>query len=151
MDMKNCAKCKIEKNTSEFYKDKNMKFGVGSRCKDCINAQNKSSDKSSRRKEANEKFKQENPDYHADYNLKWNYGITLAQKIQMFDDQNGSCANQECPTVFEDVSKAHVDHNHKTGEVRKLLCQHCNQALGHLRENARTIHGLGKYIEDYNV
>ncbi|HUV84598.1 MAG TPA: hypothetical protein VMV86_02765 [Methanosarcinales archaeon] len=34
--MKKCSKCKISKDTSEFYKDNSKKDGLRSHCKDCV-------------------------------------------------------------------------------------------------------------------
>lgn len=55
------------------------------------------------------------------------YGITLEQYEQMLTAQNGVCAI--CGRIPTGRS-LHVDHNHKTGEVRGLLCHSCNFAIG---------------------
>lgn len=39
-----------------------------------------------------------------------------------------------------------VDHNHRTGTVRGLLCPKCNTALGLLEENEERIFKLLDYI-----
>lgn len=66
--------------------------------------------------------------------LKYNYGITHQQYEELFKQQNGCCAI--CGNV-EEVEicgrrTLSVDHNHKTGKVRGLLCRKCNRALGEL-------------------
>ena len=43
----------------------------------------------------------------------------------MFDEQQGRCAICEIPQ--EELNhKLCVDHNHKTGKVRQLVCRRCN-------------------------
>ena len=55
------------------------------------------------------------------------YGITPRQVLDMLASQDANCAI--CETTFEDVRWV-VDHCHKTGEVRGLLCSRCNTWLG---------------------
>lgn len=57
--------------------------------------------------------------------LKLRYGITLDQYNQLLEEQNHSCAVcQKHKSQFK--YNLHVDHNHETGEIRGLLCYHCN-------------------------
>ena len=56
------------------------------------------------------------------------YGITLEQRDQMVTNQAGRCAI--CTDLFTGV--VHVDHDHKTGALRGILCPTCNQQLGRL-------------------
>ncbi len=44
-----------------------------------------------------------------------------------------------------------VDHDHKTGKVRGLLCNCCNVALGMVRDNSKILREMIKYLKaDYN-
>lgn len=53
------------------------------------------------------------------------YGITLDQYNQLLKSQGGGCGI--CGKSPEDEGKAlAVDHDHKTGEVRGILCSYCN-------------------------
>jgi hypothetical protein len=81
-----------------------------------------------------------------DVNLKQNYGITLAKFDKMFDAQNGKCAI--CGNVFEsrDGRGVHVDHDHKTGTLRDLLCNHCNHMIGHAMENPEILSNAIAYL-----
>ena len=55
------------------------------------------------------------------------YGITVEQYGQMFEKQNGLCKICGEPGISRRLA---VDHCHKTGKVRGLLCWKCNMCLG---------------------
>jgi len=56
------------------------------------------------------------------------YGVTKPIWDLMLKNQNGHCALcNKIPTV--------VDHNHKTGKTRGLLCSSCNFKIGALEED----------------
>ena len=58
--------------------------------------------------------------------LRKKYGITLAVYNEMLKDQHDSCAL--CGKHKSNFKKSlHVDHNHKTGQVRGLCCYYCNK------------------------
>lgn len=58
--------------------------------------------------------------------------------------QGGVCAGCGKPPYG---SRLAVDHCHKTGRIRGLLCWLCNKAIGILRDRARTLSNLGAYLE----
>lgn len=74
---------------------------------------------------------------HYDYNLKRRYGITLQDKIQMFEDQGKCC--KICRKEGEDHMGFHVDHCHDLGHVRGILCNECNAGLGMFKDNIDTV------------
>lgn len=43
------------------------------------------------------------------------------------------------------------DHNHKTGKFRGWICQNCNTALGHARDNVETFQRLIAYLQADNL
>ena len=84
------------------------------------------------------------PDKYRNIELKKWYGITLDDKRNMFDKQDGKCAI--CSTNFIDFNKAHVDHNHITKKVRGLLCRNCNLVLGHAQDNFQVLQKAALYL-----
>lgn len=80
--------------------------------------------------------------------LKLKFGMTLEEYDLMLTNQQGCC--KVCGDHIEDLSKfLAVDHNHITGNVRGLLCNRCNVALGMLREDTNIMKNLIKYVEEY--
>jgi hypothetical protein len=66
------------------------------------------------------------------------YGLTIEDYDRMLVDQNGLCAI--CSTDKPGGQGCfHVDHNHTTGKVRKLLCTTCNSMLGMVNDDPRIL------------
>ncbi len=76
--------------------------------------------------------------------LKTKYGLTLEEYDSMVIAQEGRCAicNKEEPNG----RNLHVDHNHKTGRIRKLLCKRCNAALGLVDESPQILSAMKDYL-----
>lgn len=72
------------------------------------------------------------------------YGLTEVAFREMFQRQRGACAI--CRTVFKRKSQMHVDHCHRTGKVREILCNKCNTTLGHVREDLNFLESLAEYL-----
>ncbi len=77
--------------------------------------------------------------------LKRLYGITWEDKVRMYQEQQGLCGLCSLPLPAE-ISRAHVDHNHLTGEVRKLLHKHCNTVVAFFEEDSIRINSLLDYL-----
>lgn len=65
------------------------------------------------------------------------YGLTPESFAELIAKQNGLCAI--CSEPLPERLHRHVDHCHKTGRVRGVLCQLCNVLLGMAKENPRTL------------
>ena len=82
--------------------------------------------------------------------LKRKYGITLIEYHKMLEEQKGVCKICGKPSTAKDryggVKKLHVDHNHKTGEIRGLLCVKCNQAIGLFGESKEVLQNAIFYL-----
>ena len=102
----------------------------------------------------NKEWRNKNPDklalYHRKKHLGTMYGITIEQFESMWGVQKGRCANYKCDEVLSMENGGHaVDHSHKTGKVRAILCRSCNVALGLMKDDMTKISGLISYIERY--
>ena len=82
--------------------------------------------------------------------LKNVYGITLDDYNRMFNEQNGKCAI--CQRHQNELTKSLcVDHNHKTKQIRALLCITCNTDLASVENRLEEMTNyLNKYRKDVN-
>lgn len=73
-------------------------------------------------------------------NLKSRYGIMRDDYEKMLVAQGGGCA------ICGGTEKLVVDHNHKTGVVRGILCFGCNVAIGHMLEDTARLRKAVAYL-----
>jgi hypothetical protein len=71
------------------------------------------------------------------------YDLSVVEHRNLFAQQNGVCA------ICREASDRglYVDHCHRTGRVRALLCHHCNSAIGFLRESPLLARAAAMYLE----
>ena len=118
-----CRYCKQERPLSQFAKYKKLACGYDTICKEC---------------------------------QKWrmkltNYGITKEQYDAMLAEQNNACAICGCGPDSNRCTHGHlaVDHCHTHGNVRALLCDHCNQALGRMNDQPALLVAAAAYLEKF--
>lgn len=85
-------------------------------------------------KEANAKWKADNPRSVKNMYLKGKYGISLDQYDEFYASACGMCeicssSVEHIMTASKVTDKACLDHCHKTGVVRGILCSYCNRSL----------------------
>jgi len=80
---------------------------------------------------------------HAD-TLRRKYGLTVDDYNARLSAQGGGCAI--CRKEQDGGKKLVVDHCHETGVVRGLLCDGCNQAIGRLGDNSRSVQRAVSYL-----
>lgn len=73
------------------------------------------------------------------------YGLDGDAFVDMLVAQRGRCAI--CYGELGDKSRPHVDHCHKTGKVRAILCSRCNRGLGNVNDNPALLRAMADYIE----
>lgn len=80
--------------------------------------------------------------------LKNEYSISLFDYNEMFIKQNGCCfifgINQK-----DLKRKLAVDHCHKTGKIRSLLCILCNIGLGSFKDNLNNLEKAIEYLKSH--
>lgn len=98
-----------------------------------------------RRRQANPtKYREMNKRSQRKSNLLISYGLTIEEYELLFDKQGRVCAI--CKLPKENKRNYHVDHDHKTGIVRGILCHHCNLMLGNARDNTTYLLAAVDYL-----
>lgn len=72
------------------------------------------------------------------------YGLKDGQYEELYAAQGGVCAI--CRRATGKVRKLAVDHDHKTGYVRGLLCKPCNSVLAHFRDDINAAGRVFSYL-----
>lgn len=73
------------------------------------------------------------------------YDLTPEQYAQMLEAQDGKCAI--CRHEFTGENRdTNVDHCHKTGKVRGILCPDCNRGLGLFRDDPVLLQRALEYV-----
>lgn len=78
--------------------------------------------------------------------FKKKYGLALETYNIMEKEQGGVCAICSRCEMPKNKKYLFVDHSHKTGEVRGLLCMHCNNMLGHAKDNPNILKNAIYYL-----
>lgn len=98
-------------------------------------------------------WKERNPEHVKQYrkrvaNLR-RYDLTWEQREAMFEAQGRKCAS--CGSLTpRNKNDWHIDHCHKTGKVRGILCLPCNVALAKVNDSVEHLKQLITYIEAHN-
>ena len=115
-----CTKCKVDKPLSaEYFPLHNKtKSGFDSWCRIC------------RREYRN-----------ANSRGKYRHMIT-DEHLQQIKEETKECV------ICGSDEKLVVDHDHKTGKVRGMLCNHCNRGLGHFRDDPELLEFAAQYLRE---
>lgn len=147
--MKTCTKCKLEKDESEFYKRSKRRGGIASWCKICasIDATVRQKANPEKHRKSTIKWYKNNPEKVKKNRLNWvknnpekerqrhrtyKYNMLQEEYNNLLEEQKNVraiCGKPETRVRNEHITLLSVDHNHKTGKNRGLLCTKCNTAL----------------------
>jgi hypothetical protein len=168
-----CTYCKKEKPLDQFYPRSDGKYGVLSICKVCSSEdvkkrhhlkyktdpeyREKIKKRDRERNTAKWKIKSKDMEWmknrrerRANSKLKMKHGIIveLGTRGRMIQSQSGRC--MICNSPFKSNSDAHLDHNHKTGQIRDILCCNCNHGLGMFKDNPDIIRQAEQYLRKWS-
>jgi len=153
-----CIDCGKLLAIKDFYEDKIVKDGYKNQCKECCK---KRSRKQGPRIKEKQGYYKKNKEKVLKRNKKWNEENFYCSKseipfkqrkeawIRLFKEQDGCCAI--CKIHQSELDKRLcIDHNHKTGKIRGLLCGNCNSTIGFAKEHiSNLIRAIG-YLRKYN-
>jgi hypothetical protein len=163
-----CKKCGVELTTENWYPlDRRDNWYI---CHNCRKAYLRKKYRTGGKKKQKERLMKQTPEEKAN-RLKqmsdWGkthrleqrvgrYGLTEEEFKTMFDKQGGACAL--CGGLFVITARPDVmgipptiDHDHKTGEVRGLLCANCNKGLGFFFDDITLLSKAIAYLQKLKV
>ncbi|MFP3967298.1 endonuclease VII domain-containing protein [Actinomadura fulvescens] len=129
--MKYCPRCQETKPLEAFGRNRSEKSGLTAYCRPCHTA-------------AMTEIKERTHGGQRNYMLKRRYGITVEDVERMAAEQGGVCI------ICLRSDPKHVDHGHKTGKVRGLLCFSCNGALGQFGDDVERLRAAAKYLDRHS-
>jgi hypothetical protein len=75
------------------------------------------------------------------------YGLAPGDYERLLASQGGRCAVTGCRATGK-TKRLAVDHDHRTGEVRGILCGVHNQLIGYNRDNPEAFRSLADYLDN---
>lgn len=139
MDSKKCSTCKEVKPVSDFHKCKANKDGLQTSCKVCKNR-------------AARKWQQDNPERHR---AIWQKSYAKKSVEQRRAERYGISVEELQALINREVCdicgkkperRLVIDHCHREGNVRGVLCDQCNTALGLLDDDVERMRKAIEYI-----
>jgi hypothetical protein len=116
---KRCSKCRAWKSHDQFQKNNANLMNLSNLCATCQYA----------------------------YDIKRRYGLDWEEFTGLLAKQGGGCAICGATKGNEKSDRLFVDHDHKTGKVRGLLCHQCNCMLGYSRDEVSNLRRGIQYLE----
>ncbi len=141
-----CRKCGIPKDKDSFHPMRGKRAIHGYRYSLCIQCSR--ANYATRRKVWNANNVERVQASRRRIQFKKNYGITI-------EDYNSILSMQGCVCAICGGSRSKsdkwknlaVDHSHKTGQVRGLLCMECNAGLGSFLDSPDLLEKAAAYIK----
>jgi len=131
--VKQCRRCKTTKPRAAFTKDARSTDGLQGTCRECCSAR---------------RAEQRSPEKNFKANLKAQYGMTVEEYDSLDAAQGGMCAIcGRKDSGRAGTSRLSVDHDHKSGQVRGLLCHYCNTAIGAFQDSPELLASAILYLE----
>ena len=146
MAKKKCSKCGDPRPLGQFNNNAAKPDGKQSWCKRCCAAQKKTpSGRASNRISFAKWHKEQKTDDPAgyytrrrEYNLRYLYDLSPQEYEQLHRKQKGLCAickQPETARLRGVLRRLSVDHCHREGHIRGLLCCRCNRMIGMVRDD----------------
>lgn len=143
---KTCTRCGEEKSRTEFHQDKRYAGGLASWCKACMawNSRRYAARYPDRKVARATAWNKANPDKRKAMQQRARlkqYGLTAEEYQALLEAQDHACA------ICREPDPPAIDHCHRTGRVRGLLCHKCNKGIGLLRDDPETLRIAASYLE----
>lgn len=149
MQTKKCSRCRTDKPLDSFYVSKIHRGGRHSYCIPCHKAEGAARVRRNPEphRAAVRRWQRRNPDKVRAQRLAIEYGIVPEEYDALLRRQAGVCAI--CGAACPKYSNLSVDHCHKTGRVRGLLCDPCNNGLGRFGDDPDRLVAAADYLRQH--
>lgn len=132
--IKQCTACKKEKPENAFD---SFHGKVNRQCRGCRSRHNRyyADDKNNVRTKYKEYYRANKSKFKRESfrnNLRRKYGLTIDSYQALLKGQNNKCLI--CDSDFQGNNRPCVDHCHRTGKVRGILCRRCNLSISYLED-----------------
>ena len=86
--------------------------------------------------------------------IRKRYDLSPDDVVKMYKKQNGRCAicgvkGDVFELGFNKRPTLAIDHDHRTGKVRELLCIECNLGIGKLKDCWKVVKNAFKYLKKH--
>ena len=142
---KKCCKCSRWKKLYDFHRKQRAPDGCQEVCKTCSAEQ--------------ARLYRTSPNGRANraraartFILRSYYDMTRERYMAMHEAQSGLCAicrKPETSTRLSTTRRLCVDHDHRTGKTRELLCAHCNHGLGKFNDDPELLEAAAAYLRKH--
>lgn len=154
--MQKCKKCNLIKRLNEFTKNNASKTGLRAACRRCTREYSREYYKTHKERarllaKKRRLLNKGKPSYklqRSNYFFKRTYGLTLEQVKQIFRQQKGKCSicKKRMRMRGNGGKRAHIDHDHKNGKIRGMICDICNRGLGFFQDNTKILKSAIRYL-----
>lgn len=118
-----CRTCEVEKPlTKEFFYWRSESKTFRTECKEC----------------------------HKEREIKRKFGIDYLEYHRILKSQGYRCDICRSELESSRYTKFAIDHCHRTGHVRGLLCTNCNTALGLFKDSQHRLDSAIKYLHKHS-
>ena len=145
-DTKLCNKCNTIKLLTEFPKNKYSPDGIKSKCRECERAYYR--EYRERYKKQAKEWMKANPRKRSIIATCSRVRIKYKDYLILAEKQGNVCKICKQPNATKTKSRLCLDHCHKTGKVRGLLCDSCNKGLGNFKDNINLLSNALEYLKE---
>lgn len=154
-----CKQCRIASNKKSYYENQEKRIATSTKWKlenrERANAWERSdrSKNPEKYREREKKYKTRNwSELSVNESLR-KLGLKNEDFIKLNQEHNGYCKICDQPETSKsrsgNIRRLAIDHCHKSGKIRGLLCHECNTMLGKAKDNIDILKSAIQYLESH--